>query len=288
MLRDRYLFLLMKIVVAITGSDTIHINNAVKSLLDGMIQPSEILVTLKRGSGSGSELGWPDKVHILFLDDDYGSLTAIVGAMERYPAHSDTYILFLNSNCTYPPHLIKEYEQCVPDLEKALREKLPNNNGSVYGLSGVVMAPDKQRNLDLEFRDLIGKPIDPYEVRNTLGYVRENATVDYLESCGSVLIHRSQLKDDFLVYLAKAKAKDTGSELAPNQETLSMDVILSNYFAKHRFLRTQICNFAINRFMLIRAGYFQNYRELDEQDKRDLYERTVKHLRSKGCFYTYE
>jgi hypothetical protein len=262
-----------------------YINDSVKSLLDSMVPPSEILITLQNGVKVPAALkrksgSMDSRVHIQRLDKDYGSLTAIVGAMQRYPAHYDAHILFLNSNCTYPPHLINEYNLSIAELEKGLKQKLPDSNGSIYGLAGVVMAPDKNRNLDLEFDDLIGKSNSSFETRNLIGYVRENATVDYLESMGSVLIHRSKLKDDFLVYLSKV--------IEPTTEgSLSMDVVLSNYFAKHSVLRTQVCNLAINRFMLLRAGYLKNHKEHDEQNKRTLYERTVKHLRSKGCFYTY-
>lgn len=261
--------------------DVQHMHDCIKSLLEGMVQPAEILITLQKGVKVTPALKRKDRVHVQRLDKDYGNLTAIVGAMERYPAHKDMHILFVNSNCTYPPHLLNEYNVSIKDISEGLNKQLPGNNGSVYGLAGIVMASDKNRNLDLEFQHLIGKSSEPYEQRNLIGYVRENATVDYLESCGSVLIHRSQLKDDFLVYLAKVMSdSDSASDL-------NLDVVLSNYFAKHNVLRTQICNLAINRFMLIRSGYLKNHQELGEQEKREFYERTVKYLRSKECFYAY-
>lgn len=285
-LRDRPIMLLMKIVVALTSSDS-QISDTVKSVLDGQIQPSEILVTLRNGIKVPQSLRKNDKVHIHRIEEsapDYGMLNALVGVMDRYPSHSDIYILLLDSTCTYPPHLITEYG-CIKELEQKLKERVPTSNGSIYGLGGVVMAHDKRRNMDLEFQELLGKSTESYEKRNMLGYVLENATVDYLEICGSILIHRQQLKDDFLVYLSKLfKA---GEQLQDTPK-LCNDIVLSNYFAKHQIHRTQICNLAINRFMLKRAGYFKNYQELDEPQKRDFYERTVKYLRAQSCFYVYE
>jgi len=270
----------MNIVVAMTGydEDMPHIHEAVKSLLDGLVQPSEILITFHKGVKVPATLKKKEKVHIQRSDKDYGQMTAIVGAMERYSSHSDVYILYLANNVTYPPHLIKEYAMCVEDLNKNLKEKLPNSNGSVYGLGGVLMVQDKKRNLDLEFQHLTGKKTDAYETRNMVAYVRETATVDYLEACCSMIIHRSNLKDDYIVYIDK---------VLDSPQPLCMDVVLSNYFAKHQILRTQICNLAINRFMMMRCGYLKHVM-MDEHKKRVLYEYTVKHLRSLGCFYTYE
>jgi hypothetical protein len=283
--------LLMKFVVAMTccEADLVYINDCVKSLLAGMIVPEEIIITLGEGTKIPTALRKKmtqsdSRIKLVRVDKDYGSLTAIVGAMERHPVSSDMYIVFLNSNCTYPPHLLKEYEMSIPDLDRGLKEKLPNNNnGSIYGLGGVVMAQDKNANLDREFQKLIGVNDEHYEERNLIGYVRDNATVDYLESCTSLCIHRSLLKNDFLVYLAKV----IPSTEEGHNRGISLDIILSNYFAKHQILRLQICNLAINRFMLHRSGYLVHHQEPPEQQKRELFEHTVKYLRKLNSFYAY-
>jgi hypothetical protein len=234
----------MKIIAVIPLSE--HSKKCQDTLESGMTPPTDIFVS-KASSGLG----------------------ALCEAMD-VGSDSD-YFLYLNGNCTYPPHLIKEYETSIPSL----KAKIPDSdNGSIYGLAGIVVVKDKDRNLDLEFQKLTGHSVEPYEERNLIGYIQENGMVDYLESCGSILIHRSQLKDDFKEYLDTAPA---GSD----------DVILSNYFAKHKILRTQICSLVINRFMLLRAGYFSNYKELPELEKRSVYEDTVHRLREKEMFYAY-
>jgi len=280
----------MKFVVAMTccAADLEYLNDCVRSLLDGILLPEEIIITLRDGikipSVLRKKVTQPDsKIKVVRVDKDYGSLTAIVGAMERHPVNSDMYIVFLNSNCTYPPHLLKEYEISIPDLDRSLKEKLPNNNGSIYGLGGIVMAQDKNANLDREFQKLIGACTEQYEERNLIGYVRDNATVDYLESCASLCIHRSLLKNDFLVYLAKV----IPSIEEGHNRGIALDIVLSNYFAKHQILRLQICNLAINRFMLHRSGYLIHHQEPPEQQKRELFEHTVKYLRGLNSFYSY-
>ena len=269
----------MKIIVAMTcnAEDMQYINDSVRSLQEGVRAPDEIVVTLKDGLKVTKSLKNNDKVYISRIVKDYGELTALTGVMERYPIHSDVYILYLNSNCTYPPHLLHEYETSVTDLDKALKEKLPNSTGSVYGLGGIVMMADKKRNLEKEFLSLTGSGEEHgYELRTIHSYVRENATVDYLESTGSVLVHRSVLQDDFFTYLAQVW-----------QEHWSQDVLLSNYFAKKNILRTQICNWSINRFLLHRGGYLKHVAPISDEDKRVLYENTAQHLRKLGCFHVY-
>lgn len=286
----------MKLIVVMTctANDLKYINDTVRSLQEGIRVPDEIVVTLQEGIKPPPSLKRKGGVHLQRSAHDYGALTALVGAMERYPKHSDVYLVFLNSNCTYPPHLLQEYETSIGELDRALKQKLPNSEGSVYGLGGVVMVADKKRNLEQEFQALTGDTEDDYETRSVIGYIRENATVDFLESLGSVVIHRSQLNDDFLAYLAKVWPQapecddDAPTWTPPVGHELSADIVLSNYFAKHKVLRTQICNLAINRFMLIRGGYLTGHKEPSDSDKRELYERTVKHLRKLGEFYAYD
>lgn len=275
----------MKLVVAMTcsESDVSRINDSVNSLLNGLLSPTDIVITMLDGvkipQGIRKKLVQPNSiVHLQRADKNYGALSALLGVMERYPiADPEMYIVLLHANCTYPPHLLKEYALTIPELAVSLKQKLPQSTGSVYGIGGVVMTKDKNLNLDREFQQLIGKSDDQYEEKNILGYVRENATVDFLETCSSMCINRTLVKDDFLNYLEKTGLAD-----------LSHDIVLSNYFAKHQVLRTQICNLAINRFMLVRSGCFENHKSPSEDDKRDLFEHTIRHLRKLGCFYVYE
>ena len=266
--------------IVVVTNYTLYTDDLIRSIKQGMQQPKEILVGLASGADASRPAAGPtpyDGVVYTEVPDNYGELGILVSAMKRY-SHSDIHFLYLHGNCTYPPHLIREYELSVKEIGRGLNEKLPNNRGSVYGLGGVVMVADKQRNMELELKTLMGELTESYEQRSLIGCVRENATVDFLEAFGSILIHQSFLKDDFVEYL------DTTMGVSG----LSTDIILSNYFARNAILRTQICNLAINRYMLFRSGCLKNYVDLCDQDKRVLYERTVKHLRSVNCFSCYQ
>lgn len=284
----------MKFVVAMTAKPSTPspvLVATVDSLLSGLVLPEQILVTLPKGVKTPSELRDRKKVKII-KNAKYGVLSVLLDVMEQYSINDDIYVALVDSTCTYPPHLLQEYTLTVDEIKRELDAKVPNNNGSIYGLGGVVMVKDKARALDLEFRQLIGKSTEAFEERNSVGYIRENATVDYLEASGSVLIHRSLLKDDFQNYLDKVLIKPSegaeGTKSTEGAEALSADVLLSNYFAKHGTLRTQVCNLAINRFMLVRGGYLKNYMEPSETEKRELFERTIKHLRREKSFYAYQ
>jgi hypothetical protein len=285
----------IKVVAVMTciNKDSTHIEECVNSLFESISPPEEIIITLLERTELPKSLArkYFGRLHIQYLDKDYQSLTALVGFMERYPEHNDVYTIYLNSDCVYPLHLISEYKHSLAELNKTIKDKLPDSKGSVFGISGIVMVEDKKRNMEKEFLSLTdtanasasdndsASASTNFEKRTLLGSVQENATVDYLESVGSILIHRSQLQDDFLIYLGKVWTNDI---------TLSPDVILCNYFALKNIMRTQVCNIIINRYMMARMACFKNHKELPDQEKRDTYENTIKHLRGLQCFSVYK
>jgi hypothetical protein len=274
----------MKIVAVMTchEKDLPNVDRCVRSLMESISPPEEIIITLVKNTDVPDTLKNTNSVCVQYADTDYGSLTAVLGFMDKYPNHSDVYAVLLNSSCIYPVHLISEYKHSLLDLQKAIKDKLPASNGSVFGITGVVMAEDKKLNMEREFKSLVDDNLNTgYEKRTLLGYVRENATVDYLETSGSILIHRNQLQNDFLTYLSKVWPKTSATEL-------STDIILCNYLALKNTVRTQICNIIINRYMMERMGCFKNNVAMPDQEKRDMYENTVKHLRTLKCFNVYK
>lgn len=278
----------MNVVIALScgPADVGHITSTIKSLQEGNVKPHEIVVTLCGGAKAPSSLKkramvTGSRIYINSTDINVqGSLAAVVGIVNRYKATDNVYIIVCDAKCDYPPHLLQEYATSVDELNHRLKEKLPDSDSSIYGVAGTVMAKNKNLSLEREFQQLIGKTDEQHEERNMIGYVRETATIDFLESCGSILLRRSQLKDDFMDYLKTA--------VGSGSDALSSDVILSNYFAKHKILRTQICTLTLNRFMLNRCGYQKCYTELPAAEKQSLFEKTVRHLRAKGVFYCYE
>ena len=275
----------MKVVVVMTcnESNLKHVNDCVDSLLNGVSPPTEILITFQKGVKIPLAIKDNKIIRTSWAEKNYGQLSGIVDAIKYYPNNTDTdtCILYLNCNCTYPSHLINEYVSCLPDLNKHLFKETPINNGCIYGLAGIKMINDKKRNLDLEFQQLLGKSEITYETRNVISGTENNSLMDYLECWGSILMHSSQFKADFIVYLDKVT--DNGKN-----QNLSMDIVLSNYFAKHDIHRAQMCTLFINRYMMQRSGCSINYKELSKDDKKILYEDTIKHLRSNNSFYTYE
>lgn len=279
----------MNVVIALScGPDDVsNITSTIKSIQEGYVKPYEIVVTLYNRAKAPSSLKKRtmepgSKIYIHSLNSSSpaatGSVAAVMGVVNRYKPDDDAWIVVCNPKCNYPPHLLQEYSLGIDSLNKSLKEKLPDSNGSIFGIAGAVMAKNKNLNLEREFQQLIGDIDEHHEERNMIGYVKETATIDYLESSGSILLRRSQIQDDFTDYVKAVEMT----------ESLSADVVLSNYFAKHNVLRTQICSLTINRFMLDRCGYHKNYYEPPAADKQALFEQTVRHLRAKELFYTYE
>jgi hypothetical protein len=254
----------MNIVAVLNDGE--HIVDVITSLRTGLMAPSQILVV---GRGQNKEL--PGVEYIV--------AEGVFDARVLETIGDDAYILLLENDCTYPPHLISEYNATVGEIKKDLDQKLPNNKGSVYGLCGVIMTPDKAKILEHEFKELVGEHEEGFESRCGIGYLRENATVDFLELTGSILIHRSLIGADFMDYMADVRSKASAG--------VDKDIVLSNYFAKHGILRTQICNLAINRFMLLRGGYMRMHKALSDEEKQRKYVATVSELRSRGVFYAY-
>lgn len=291
--------------------DLAHIEGCVNSLMDSVLAPEEIVITTldivdRKLNGPDRFVRRPGKYFKLPGDSEtchakipsslmhrehihihahqgphHHGLTALTSLMKRYPYSDDLYVVYLDGNCVYPVHLISEYVQSLVELQKVIADKLPASKGSVLGIAGVVMAEDKKRSLEKEFQSLIDGTEEFYEKRTILSYVKDNATVDYLESMGSIIMHRSQLEDDFPIYLNKVWT---------DKVVLSTDVILNNYFASKNIVRVQICNMLINRYMMEHMKCFaenQSLETMSKQEKSTVYENTISHLRSIGCFCVY-
>jgi hypothetical protein len=270
----------MKIVVGICvtnlESDS-GLGACIDSLLSGTLIPDEIMIASGENNiiipeplTKRAELGLGPA-----QNKDYGVLNVVLNFAQRYKIDEDVALIILNSECIYPSHLVQEYVSSVPELSKSLMEQLPESNNSVYGLSGYIMTEDKNKNLDNEFKRLTEDiDIEIGEKLTVLSQVVHNATVHYLDYSSSIFIHRRQIDGDFGAYVTKVWTN----------EQISTDVILCNYLASKRIVRTQICNIFINRFMMDRMGCFKMYKNPCNEK---LYIETVKHLRNINAFYVY-
>lgn len=223
-------------------------------------------------------------VELKRTDKDLGILGSMLTFMSTHDAEADAALLIVDGSCTYPPHLIKEYLSCAPELHSSLIKEMPEANGSIYGMAGIIMTEDKKKYLDQMFESLTSKDGNEdedakHERLTVMSQTVNNATVHYLDPVGSIMIYRKQLQNDFVAYVAMVWNE---------AESLSMDVLLSNYFASKKIVRTQICNMFINRFMMSRMGCFDGYKAPKPADLAAKYLGTIKHLRSLDAFRVYD
>lgn len=222
-------------------------------------------------------------VSIYRMGTDIGILGTVCTFMSTHPQDADAILIIVNGSCTYPPHLISEYLSSAPELHRSLIGQMPEANGSIYGLAGIIMTEDKKRYLDQMFDSLTSKDsgTTEHERLTVMSQTVNNATVHYLDPVGSIMFYRKQLSPDFPIYIDKVwdKSKD-----------LSTDVLLSNYFASKKIVRTQMCNIFINRFMMARMGCFDGYNAASPNptDVTAKYLDTIEHLRSLNAFCAYE
>jgi hypothetical protein len=284
----------MKVVAGLTVSsenEALHAWDCMESLRLGTSPPDEILLTVLEGIDLPSALKtmiMSPTIIVNYVDKDYGSLGVLFAFLNRYPSSSspDVSIVMVNSTCTYPPHLINEYVTSVPELEKSLAVQLPESKGCIFGISGILMTEDKKKNMDAEFASLISDNDNddsaPLEKLTVMSQTATNATVHYLDIAGSIIIHRRFLSGDFVAYLAMV-----WRWASDNKVDLSADVILCNYMASKKIVRTQICNIFINRFMMGRMGCFKEYESNTDITSSKMYLATTDHLRKQKCFYVY-
>jgi hypothetical protein len=254
-----------------------HILECIKSLIDGIKCPDEIVVTVKEGVKTPPSLKKKDRVYVNRIDQDYGELSAIVGLLDRYPEHDNVNIVYADSRCAYPVHILDVFDESMDQLEAGIKSQKPDTDGFVFGCAGITMVEDKKRNLDRELEALTSDNDVKYELKTLLGYPNQNLTVDFLESRGFVVFRRALIKDkEFLSYLQKVY-----------DPSRSSDILLSNYFSQQKFLKASIYNHIVNRPLLEKMRCFINIKE-DQREKMDLYEKTIIDLRNLECFHVYE
>ena len=273
----------MKIFVCITSTpeDMQYLSDMIDSLQSGHRQPDQILVTLSTDKKYNipNVIKKMTNVIINRVDNDLGVLSSVVGFINECKSDADVYALVLNSNCTYPKNLLSELEVTIPALNKILATKITDFKGSVYGLGGQVILQDKTKLLEQEFDDLLSGSDTYVEKRSIIGYVKENATVDLLESYGGIMFHRSQIDDTFKSYLNAYANCSKGAE----------DLLLANYFAKLRLQRTQVCSYTLNRYMLDCLGYTDNKQKHHTKlAQEQLYQILIKTLRANKLFCLWE
>ena len=268
-------------VMTSTPDDLEHGVAAVDSLLLATQPPDEIILALPLSARYKipSVLRHNSRVRLERTEYDYGSLTGLVCALELYGDDAAVTLVLVSSTMRYPKNLLQEISAIKPELEKQLRAKMPQYTSSVWGLGGTVMVRNKEHNMELELQALMaGEDVPAADARSIIGYVRDNATIDILETAGVIVFDRNQIvKRDFMALVEPFRAG-----LAAQQ--YCGDVLLSNYFGGRGVFRTQICTLSLNRFMLEVCGYSDRRRRRSKPAKEAVIANTVKALQSANAF----
>jgi len=273
-----------KVVAILTSTpeDMDNITDTINSLIFGSRPPEEIVIALPLTARYKipAALRHSERIRLERTDYDFGSLTGLACALELYDDRADIQLMLVSSTMRYPKNIVQEFLAIRPELEKQLASKLPQYTSSIWGTGGTVMVQNKERDMDRELEALMaGHDIAPSDNRTIIGYVRENATVDILETHGVIWLNRQQVvKSDFMQMLKKY-----GDGLVKG--LLCGDTLLSNYMASRNIFRTQICTLTLNRYLLEVGGFSDHRRRRTKQAKEIVVANTVKLLQSNGSFH---
>ena len=213
--------------------------------------------------------------------------------------YPDVYAVLVDGRQTYPKNYLYDMGLTIKELSPQISTKLPDAKGVVYGIAGVMVLPDKDRNLDTEFDALtqVGAPPGyKAETRNQVGYGKDTMTVDYLELWGGIIVHRSLL-DDSAPELPDMVQKDTGdiadctSDISDSAHlslcpSLSFELAMSSYLAERSYSRLQICNLYINRYVMIRMGLHEE--TMNDCEKSDQCVKIAAFMRKNNNFHIYD
>ena len=269
----------VKLVVAVCYTNSSFVANTVKSITDGFVRVTDIVVA-DYGPPLPSSLRKKDNVSII-RTPKYGAMSSLYAAIEKYGTGPEIHYVLVDGSTLYMPHLISEFLNTVPEMDKLIVEKINGASkvdGLVYGLAGVVFKEDKKKALEDELNSLLevevevevegGAPVPEKFCCTTPMITHENSTVDMLDFMGSVYIRGPLL----------AGIKDVMFTSVKSYQGTEGAVLLANFLAGNNVLRIQICTLTNNRFIMERIKSFErvSYNPL-------AYEPVLQDLHLKGC-----
>lgn len=238
------------------ASNLSHISHTVKSILDGKILPSDIIIA--DSQHLPASLKKKDRVSVI-KSENYGVLSSLIAAIKKHGTAENVKYIIVDDHVTYMPHLIQEYLSSSLELENLLILKLKDTEkvfkGSVFGLSGIVFIENKQENLENELKSLLcNEQEEKFLTRTQPACLKDNSTVDVLEIYGSIYFTGDQISG-FVEELEKKEF---------NKVTAA--VHLSNYFSKKGIYKTQICNLVNNKYIMEKIDCFLKLTKLNIND----------------------
>jgi hypothetical protein len=263
----------IKLVVAVCYTNSSYIPNSVKSIIDGFIRCTDIVVA-DYGPPLATSLRKKENVSII-RTPKYGALSSLYAAVEKHGTGPDVHYILIDGNTIYMPHLIPEYLNTAPQMDKIIAEKINDSTklkGVVYGLAGVIFGENKKQALDDELSSLLGETDEPSSGFSctTPNISQENSTVDLLDFMGSVYI-----RGPFLDGL-----KEEMFATVKSYQTAEAAVLLANWLASKDVLRVQVCTLTNNRFIMERIKSFERV-----SYSPTAYESTLKDLHIKKCLH---
>jgi hypothetical protein len=264
----------IKLVVAVCYTNSSYVPNAVKSVTDGFVRCTDIVVA-DYGPPLPTSLRKKDNVSIV-RTPKYGYLSSFYAAVEKHGTGPDVHYILIDGSTIYMPHLISEFLNIAPQMDKIIAEKINGAsklNGIIYGLAGIIFSDNKQQALEDELSSLLGEtdaaPSSGFSC-TTPNISQENSTVDLLDFMGSVYIRGPFLegiKDEIFATVKSYQAAEAA-------------VLLANWLASKDVLRVQVCTLTNNRFIMERIKSFERV-----SYSPTAYESTLKDLHIKKCLH---
>ena len=238
----------VKIVVAVCYTNSSFVANTVKSITDGFVRCTDIVIS-DHGPPLPSSLRKKDNVSII-KTPKYGVLSSLYAAVEKYGTGPDVHYIIADGSTVYMPNLIAEFINTAPEMDKIITEKINGAAkvaGIVYGLTGVVFKEDKSKALEDELNSLLGEDVKEKFARTSPMVSHESSTVEVLDFMGSLYIRGPLLQD----------VKDALFKNATSYQATEGAIVLSNFLAGKQILRVQICTLTNNRFIMERIKSFE-------------------------------
>ena len=95
-----------------------HISHTLKSILDGKILPSDIIIA--DSPHLQTSLKKKDRVSVI-KSENYGVLSSLVAAIKKHGIADNVKYIIVDDQVTYMPHLIQEYLSSSLELETILK-----------------------------------------------------------------------------------------------------------------------------------------------------------------------
>ena len=250
----------IRLVYGVCYTNPNFLCNTVKSLLEGNMPPTDIVIA-DYGLALANSLKKKDHVSII-KTPNYGMLSSLYAIIEKYGTTPSVHIILVDEAATYMPHLASEHINTSPDILRQFQSHIKAGvtfKGAVFGLAGLALRPDKRNELDNELESLVNDtemPNVPSLTNLQPNLIQDTTTADILEFHGSIYLTADKLSGFKNDLLKKPVSFDR----------FQATVILANFLEKNNIFRINICHLANNRFIMDRIGCFSRVQKYQLTD----------------------